>query len=281
MNIYKESGECWIKYFLFNQFRYNKTSTVFSEKTYKILQFNLYFSFEKKGEIGFPKSCQSIFEEYWRLQVGLASGANDNSSEAHFFATSPKPRWTNALLYLTEFPFRMYFLLYLYLLKFFAMSPKQRWTNALRYLWLSSCTCYYCTYTCTCTCTCCTPLPPHPSQGVNKCCQILQEVEFPFKMCLFLFFIVLVLVNVLLCWCTSRCEQILWDRFWSGKCWRKSSLFKKMWNVMFDHIFKNVMWCLIIFLKMNCDVWSYFSKCNVGNFIYIHVGPRSPTSGDH
>ena len=29
-----------------------------------------------------------------KLQVGLASGANDNSSDAHFFATSPKPRWT-------------------------------------------------------------------------------------------------------------------------------------------------------------------------------------------
>jgi len=31
-------------------------------------------------------------EENSAFQVGLASGANDNSSDAHFFATSPKPR---------------------------------------------------------------------------------------------------------------------------------------------------------------------------------------------
>ena len=32
-------------------------------------------------------------------KVGLASGAKDNSSEAHFFATSPKPRWIDSHFY--------------------------------------------------------------------------------------------------------------------------------------------------------------------------------------
>ena len=36
------------------------------------------------------------------FKVGLASGAKDNSSEAHFFATSPKPRWHIALAEVTE-----------------------------------------------------------------------------------------------------------------------------------------------------------------------------------
>ena len=36
------------------------------------------------------------------FKVGLASGAKDNSSEAHFFATSPKPRWHIALAEVIE-----------------------------------------------------------------------------------------------------------------------------------------------------------------------------------
>ena len=63
----------------------------------------------RKGTL--PSRLQGIFNLkivilFWSkmcfFKVGLASGAKDNSSEAHFFATSPKPRWHIALAEVIE-----------------------------------------------------------------------------------------------------------------------------------------------------------------------------------